>query len=292
MSKLFIEMSKHKISILKEDTFQEFIDTLYIIMHKHNYTPIKGKRDKGSDGFLNKKCVIAVYAPENYTLSKFKGKVAGDFDKYKKNFISKYPEWMFIYNGEITTEMHEAILEVNNKTLIKSQKHLLDEIDDLNWDDKKKLGEYLGIDEEYYTNDIIEEILDDMLKVKIDEEQQIEYSKPNYIEDKIKKNFPSSDVDAINSEYESLLPYFQSLKNLLTLYDDDKIRDLKSRVISDYTKYKGKADKKIIELTVEYSRKYKNDDTYKKYVRVIIIYFFEQCIIGEKVEEENDRSSS
>ena len=38
--------------------------------------------------------------------------------------------------------------------------------------------------------------------------------------------------------------------------------------------------------------RFKNDDTYKFYVRVALIYFFEQCLIGEKTGEEKNAAAA
>jgi hypothetical protein len=287
VSKLFNEIIEQKIRLLLENEFQKFIDYLFLIKYDTNFVPIKQKRDKGSDGFLNNDTVLALYSPETQSLPKFKKKIGDDYDKYTKNFAQQYKKWMVICNGEITTSMQEYAIGLKKDTIFTNIKGVVILIMSLSWTNKRKIAEFLDVDERYYANDILEDIISDLLNLPTTIKGGVRYTTPNYIEDKIQKNFPVSDVDAITEEYNTLLRYFSSLKSLLKpLSANGKLDTLKSRIVSDYSKFKGKPNIKLQAMTDEYSKKFPTDDEYHKYVRVIIVYCFEQCIIGEKVKGE------
>jgi len=290
MDKVLHNIIKNQILSLKNLQFNDFINQLYIIAYEGSrFTPIKQKQDKGCDGILDNEIVIAAYSPEKYETRKFKNKVTnskkdGDFDKYQINWKDKGYKWRFIYNGEITTESRNFILELEKEAEIIDINHILTFIDSLEWHKKRNIIEYLDIDGVYFINDILSEIIDDLIKgIKPDD---IIYKKVLYIEDKVRLNYSQDDVDMALDEYRECLECFPNLRSLLAAYNGENISALRSRIRNDYMKYHGNFKERLNYLTEEYIAKYKNDDIYKFYVRVVLIYYFEDCLIGKKTEDE------
>ncbi len=73
---------------LKETEFQKFTDVVLLKKFKTEFNPVKKKKDKGCDGIISNRKCVAVYAPENYTLAKFKKKTSDDYDGYEKNMMA------------------------------------------------------------------------------------------------------------------------------------------------------------------------------------------------------------
>ncbi len=63
---------------------------------------------------------------------------------------------------------------------------------------------------------------------------------------------------------------------------------IKWRVIEDYNKLSGNFKSRLNNLSDQYTKQYGNseDDGYRKYVKVILLYMFEQCLIGKKIDKE------
>lgn len=221
MDQLAYEMLKSKLMSLTGINYQYAIDTIYSIVYGSDFTSIKQKRDKGSDGFVFGNTSLAIYAPEKHTLSEFKKKTQSDFKKYDTNWKSLYPSWQVITNRETTGEM---ILQVNklyrNSELI-SVINICDLIRNQNWSKILRIFKSLGLAEQYLTYNIFSMIIDDLTS-SVD--TNIEYSSPTYIGDKVDLN-----IDDIYSreifieEYESLFSSFQILQNVLSEYDKTKV---------------------------------------------------------------------
>jgi hypothetical protein len=81
---------------------------------------------------------------------------------------------------------------------------------------------------------------------------------------------------------------FNTITNILSGYNDDEINTLKRRVINDYNKLSGNFKERLYNLTDQYTTAYGNikDDEYVKCVKSILLYMFEQCLIGRKTENE------
>jgi len=288
MIKVLDNAIKTQIKSLLGLEFNEFINKLYAIAYGSRFTPIKQKHDKGSDGILDNQISLSVYSPEKYSLNDFKRKVTnkdkeGDFDKYQINWKNKGYKWMFVYNGEITTEMRNFLVALEKDVEIIDINYILVFIDTLEWSKKRSIAEYLSIDEIYFVNDILSDIIDDLIKVK--DSSDIIHKKPSYIKDKIELNYSQEDVDTAINEYYECLGYFSKLEGVLPK-DNESISALHSKIRRDYLKYNGDFKTRLYHLTEEYSSKYKNDDVYKFYVGVVLIYYFEYCLIGKRTVDE------
>lgn len=284
MDSTFAHQIRTAIDKLKENNFQDFITEFLIKKYGHDFTPIKQKRDKGCDGIIWNRLVIAVYAPEKNNLTEFKRKIGEDYQKYKTNW-SAYPEWCVIYNGEFTASRVQFINGLEPDIQKWDINHIAESIHELQWVKIRDIAAYLGINEQYYINDVLKNVIDDLLKDSSVQSHQVEIrKKPPYIEDKIELNYDNSDVqDAIN-EYEVNIPFITELYLVLKTYSDDEISSLKSKVVNEYNKFSGDFKTRLNNLTDDLAERNGKDDVYKSYVRAVLIYFFEICLIGKKVE--------
>jgi len=124
---------------LTEGNFQDFLNKLLLKKYKNNFTPIKDKKDKGCDGIINGKKVVAAYAPEKHTLSGFKKKINGDFDLYKKNWSKSYPEWCVYYNEEFTAEAVTHLDGLDAKSGKCDLNHIIEDINSLAWGEQREI---------------------------------------------------------------------------------------------------------------------------------------------------------
>lgn len=292
MSQLIEHFLKQRILTLFDNDFQQFIEKLYLLKYNTNFTPIKQKRDKGCDGFINNdRIVIAVYGPEKRDLRRFKKKVGEDFEKYQEHWESKYPNWQVVYNNTFTASELQFIESLKPKTTKISVEHLLDIYRGLDWTNKRYISTYLNIDAQFFHNDILSSIIDDLIK-NSDHNTDAPQESPIYIEDKIGLNFESTEIEAAKDEYQDSLLFFGELKRLLFSYTDREQLALKSKIRIGYNKYSGSFAERLRYLTEQYSMQYADDDLYIFHVRILLLYFFEQCLIGQKTEfEQNDHSS-
>lgn len=300
MNRTTEEIFRLRIQSRKDTMFQSFIERLYVTCYGKNFVPIKQKRDKGCDGILNGKTIIAVYAPEKHSLKNFKTKILnetsgnlGDFNKYKKYWQEKYPGWQIVYNGEFTAEMVQFVHSLKNDVELLGLQHILELIRNQYWGHIRQLADYLDIEEEYLINDIFDEIIQDLLKGRRRTKKNIKYKPPKYIEEKIPLNFSGKDIETAKTDYREALKHFHNLNSILkNQYDDDDLDVLKNRVRDDIDKYSGTFKEKFNNLITEYSKKYTHDDEYKRFVKTLLIYLFEQCILGKKTEWEDKNDSS
>jgi hypothetical protein len=287
---------KHQIRVAidrrKENQFQRFVDELFIKKYSRSFIPVKQKHDKGCDGILNNNEILAAYAPANHTLKKFKKKIGEDHDSYVKNWKITHPKWCVVYNGEFTAEMIKFIDSLESDAGKIDIGQIVSMVERMNWANIRDLAEYLGIPDEYYINDIMQNVISDLLKNSKKSAKAITQEKPIYIEDKIELNYDSNDIENAKNEYSVFLPTLGKLKGVLKTYDDEEINALKVRVISEFGKLGGKFKVRLENLADNFAGKCKNDQQYLFYVKVILLYMFEICLIGKKVEAENGNSAA
>ncbi len=279
----------------KGTEFQSLIEKLYLICYGNKFTVIKQKRDRGADGILNGRTVIAVYAPEKPSLKAFKRKIKndapgreGDFDKYVKHWQQTHG-WQLVYNGEFTAEMEQFARSFEPNVELLGISHLLELIQRQPWGRIRELAVYLGIEESYIVYNIFDKIVQDLLMGHPTVEGTIEYSSPVYIQEKIPLNFSGEYVEKIKDEYRDSLKYFHQLKTIMKEYSDDDLRTLKCKVNLDIEKYQGAFKDRFVHLTLQYAEAARHDDLYKHFVRTLLIYLFEQCLLGKKTEEEKEK---
>lgn len=287
MASILTGFVRAKVGQLCGNDFQEFVVELYLLRYGTNFHPIKPKRDKGCDGILKEEgCVLAVYGPEKRDLPKFRRKAREDYTEYQLHWQAQYPLWRFIYNDELTAEEHRVLTDLDPQVQPVGIPHIIHEYESLTWSEKRRLASYLGIDLRLFHNDILSEILNDLIA---DAKPALgaPYGKPTYIEDKIKLNYSESDVASATDQYRECLQYFPTLRILLAGYQDRDLSALRSRIRRDYDALGGPFTNRFRALTARYSEASPQDDTYWFFVEVVLVYFFEVCLIGDKTEDEN-----
>jgi len=276
--------------------FEDFIDELYLLKYgADDYVPIRRGKDKGNDGtIISERKILACYAPEKYSKTSFERKVLGntsekgDFPKYIENWKTEFGNWEMLVNHEVSPDQLKIIDDLDGDTSIKGITQLITIIEnDLPKSKVRKLAVYLGISD-YFKQDYIREILDDLLSKPSGIDNPIEYLRPMYIGDKIKLNFKEEELDNIDSEFDVVFDDFNIIAGILKGYIDDENKTIKWRIINDFGKLSGSFKEKLDSLTDSYTREYANidDDEYKRYVKTVLLYMFEQCFIGKKTNEE------
>jgi hypothetical protein len=277
----------------KDSAFQDIVDIIYSKRFGSGFISVKQKRDKGCDGIVDNKRVLAAYAPEKPKLKDFKKKTDDDFGKYQKNWQSNHPDWECVYNGEFTAQMIQHLNQLKQDCLKTDINRLLDMIGELPHFKRRELAIELSINEQFIVNDVLKAVIEDLFKLS---EQSIEgspsHESPPYIEDKIRLNYNKEDVEDALREYVHVVEFFGALKDILKSYLDFEIGTLKTKLINSYGKLSGNFKDRLQTLTEHFSERNKNDDYYTFFVRVVLIYFFEICVIGQRPESENDYSTS
>jgi len=273
---------KQAISNLEGNNFQNFCNELFMKKYGDNFVSVKNKKDQGADGILENESIIAIYSPEKENLKAFRKKVKEDYEKYEKNWKKSHPKWIFIYNRELTSERIKYIKNLNSKTIILDISKILDLIDSLTYIKLKSLAEVLAINTDLIIYDVIKNVVDDLIKIckDLDKSQKSKISPPKLL-DKIQKNYEVEKVESIKKEYEEIIPEIQKLQNILKEYDDNEISALINKVQRSFGNLSGPCSLRIKNLVEYLSNNHIRDDLYIFYVRVIVFYLFERCIIGE-----------
>lgn len=277
--------------------FEEFIDELLLLKYGvDNYTPIRRIKDKGNDGtILSEQKILACYAPRKYSKADFETKVLGaknkegDFEKYQKNWKTEFLNWEIYVNHEVAPEQLTLIQGLDGNTSIKGIDQILIIIDDLASNKKRKLASYLGI-EDFFIQDYIQDIINDLLNATGIEDNILHFDRKTLVppQKKIELNFEQEDWDGMNSEMLLVMEEFNTIASILSGYEVDEINTLKRRIINDYNKLSGNFKERLYSLTEQYTREYGNlkDDEYGKCVKSLLLYMFEQCLIGKKTDNE------
>jgi len=287
MDSILETLFKAALEVRKDTSFQDVVDTIYSKRFGSGFTSLKQKRDQGCDGIVDNKRILAVYAPEKPNLRDFKKKADEDFGKYKDNWETNYPEWEFVYNGEYTALMIQHLDSLKGDCLKTDINRLLGLIGEMPHFKRRELATELSINEQFIINDVLKAVIEDLFKLS---EQCVEGSKPHesppYIEDKIRLNYDEKDVEDALKEYECVVEHFGELKDVVRSYQDFEVGALKTKLIDCYGKLSGSFKERLDALTEQFSERNKNDDYYQFFVRVVLIYFFEICVIGDRPESE------
>lgn len=271
--------------------FQDFVTQLFLLRYgATGFIPPRKVKDKTCDGIITgERRIVACYAPEKANNSAFLSKIESDFEGYRRNWEIEYPNWMFVTNQKLSPDWIKKVDQLKKGTPIIGIENLAAIIEGLEGFKRRKLGKYLGVNDEYFTRDYLKEILDDLLKGTDYNDMHAEYSKAAYIGEKIELNFKMGDIDAAKEEYEAVFEYFSQIEAILKGYENDgDIDKVKVRILRDYNDLKGSFKERLSKLTDRYLEKYsnKNDDDYHLCIRAILIYHFEQCLIGRKTGAE------
>ena len=278
-----------QITSLSGFDFQDFVSELFLLkLGDKDFIPPRKVKDKGCDGIIHsERRVLACYAPENYNSTTFLTKINSDFESYRKYWEKEYPNWMFITNQDVSPEQIIKINELKKETPLIGIKNIIAIIENLDSSKRRKLGRYLRIDQEYFARDYLREILEDLLRDTDISDRSVLYSKPTYVPDKIELNYEKIDVEGATQEYDIVSDYFIRIEEIIKGFEDKEIDKIKLKIINDFNMKKGSFKERLEQQTLQYLDKYSpGDDDYLFFIRAILIYHFEQCLIGEKTGAE------
>ncbi len=283
---------KIQIENLYKYDFQDFITKLFMLRYGvENYISPRDIKDKGADGIIiNKETIIACYGPEKINQKSYLNKIENDFKSYSDNWKLSYKNWMFVTNNDIPAWAIQKINSLKKDAKQIGIKNILQFIEELSSSNKRELGKYLNIQTELFAKDYLNEIIEDLIKDISFTDTNTEYKQQIYFSDKVKLNYVQEDIAGILQEYDIYLEngVFSEIKSLLFGYEDEDTNKLKIRVISDFNNKSGNFKSRLQQLSEKYLDKYssENDDEYLYYIRAVLIYLFEQCLIGTKTKEE------
>jgi hypothetical protein len=276
-------MFKQNITLLTEIDFNNFINLLFATIHNSNFIPLLQKHDEGSDGlFVNEKISISIYGPnqKNDNLTKFKKKVQDDYSNYSKNWKSNYPNWAFAFNNELTAERVIELQSHQTNVILYGIIQILNLIEQLTYISQRNLADYLGIPMEYIRNDIIKQVIDDILKIT-GEKSTMNSSLPPDLFKKIKKNYSPSEFKDIVKEHQDSYSYIEQTMKIIGTYEDREVAAMKSKILYKFQNIKGETFKERFNLLYESICENSNDDIYHYAARVLLLYLFEACYLGD-----------
>ena len=112
------------------------------------------------------------------------------------------------------------------------------------------------------------------------------YEKPAYIQDKIELNVSEENWDSFCDEYEESLALFPIVSNVVKSRPQSKVAAIRSKVRSTYLSLSGDFECRLAELVSVMAKDKVRDDYYAHNMRVVMLYFFEQCLYGKKPSSE------
>lgn len=287
MDNIVREALKTKIVGLKGTAFQDALDRIYSCIYGQcGYQRVKQKHDKGSDGIINGNVVLAAYAPEKYDLRDFKKKIKCDFCSYACNWEATHNSWQVVTNLESTANMIKFVDELKSGTKIICIEMLLQIISDQTWTVKIGIFRALDIPERFWSHDVIETVVEDLIKISERNVNFPLYERPAYIADKITLNVNEENHSAFIEEYEEYLPVFPIISSVVGSRTQESISAIRNKVRSTYISLSGSFEYRLSKLVEMMAQGKSQDDYYVYYMRIVMLYFFEQCLYGNKPSTE------
>lgn len=281
------EVLKTKIMGLKATAFQDALDRIYLCIYgESGFQRVKQKRDGGSDGIVNGEIVLAAYAPEKYNLNDFKKKIGADFNSYKANWEATHCKWQVVTNLESTAQMIKFVSGKKLGATIICIEGLLQKITDQTWTIKMAIFRSLDIPEQYLSNDVISTVIEDLIQASGQGDSFEPYKKPAYIQDKIELNVSKEHQASFVDEYEESLATFPLVSNVVKSRTQGSVAAIRSKIRSTYASLSGSFEQRLNELVKSMSQGKYRDDYYSHHMRVVMLYFFEQCLFGMKPDSE------
>jgi hypothetical protein len=292
MDKPLLNSFRIQIQSLYLFDFQNFITKLFMFRYgAENYIPPREIKDKGADGIIvDKNTIVACYGPIKIEKNRYLDKIEDDYKSYSDNWQTAYKNWMFVTNNNIPEWGINRINKLKKDSSQIGLENILQFVDELQSYQKRELGNYLNIEKDLFARDYLKEIIEDLIKESSFTDENIEYKKRIYFPDKVSLNFEQDDINNILQEYDSYIEngVFNEISSLLFGYEDEDFEKLKHRIIYDFNNKLGDFRSRLQQLTEKYLGKYssENDDDYLYYIRAVLIYLFEQCLIGNKTKGE------
>jgi hypothetical protein len=276
-----------------EDEFEDFIKDFYLILHgPEDFIPTRPKKDKGSDGnIVSKNVIIACYGPSVPTLKKFQKKVDEDYASYSTHWMEAYQNWYFIHNQVNSPDHIKHVQSKSSKANIFGLDQLESMFLDLPLFKQRKVGNILRIDEDLFSKNYFQKIIDDIAFEAEGNKGAIKYEQAIYIDDKIALNFSDSQIDEIKEQFEMSILLFPLIKEVLSEYDEsNNLSQIKTKVLTDIGLIDGDCFKKINMLSHNYVSHFNYSEDFGFYIKSLLLYLFEQCLFGMKTAYEKEKS--
>lgn len=286
MNKLLLMQFTQMVRSKTDNGFQDFVVFLFQVVHEDDFRVVKQKHDKGSDGIVNGDTVLAVYGPSDYSLAKFKKKVGDDYKSYARNWKDTHPHWIVVYNDELRANMIQFAEAKHSGADKIGLPELIAMIERLPWSKIQRVGDYLGIPTELLMNDLIGQVVDDLIRQNEIEQSIADRPKATYIEEKLALNYSSDEVSLATDQYFDCLVYFNSTEEILQAHTHFSLTSLRNRIRTDFNLQGGRFAERLRGLVALYTQARTNDDLYRFAVTILLVFFFEQCLIGRRTAEE------
>jgi hypothetical protein len=285
--------------------FENFISELNLIQHgSDGFQPTRERKDDGAEGLiLSSKTIIAAYGPDAFDEKKFKQKVDDDFDDFLKKWADKNPNWIMHYNNSLApiqlkiADNLKALATtqniVTNHISIKGIDQIMHMIEtEFSALQQRYVAKLLGVPNELIVFDHVRNIIDDLIQGTAIDKEVINYKLEVNIEEKIELNYTPEDKESAFEEYEELNTQgtLKKIWSILSTFQTEEINSLKLRIKRDFNNENGTFKYKLESLTNRYLHKYANeeDDYFHYYIRSLLVYCFEQCMIGRKTKNESN----
>lgn len=267
-------------------SFQDSVVTLLKFRYgTDQVVPLRRVKDKGADCFLLPEvCVVACFGCEKYDKAEALRKIKDDYASYCENWKETHPNWKFVVNHSVSPDEFSAVSGKGGTILgLDDLVFIIGELTSGSM--RSYLINHLNVEPLFLARDSVKDILDGILHY---DESNGPLASTNYIKspdlaEKIKVNFLQEEWQAACDEFEDLMPHFNLVSAIYKSYGDDEINIIKQRILLDFSNVRGNSFKeKINALTTDYKLKYAHDgdDEYGLYIRCVILYLFEQCLIG------------
>lgn len=271
--------------------FQNLIAELFELYYKPNdFIAIRDTKDDGCDGIIkSENKIIACYGPESYYFPDFKKKANSDFKKYEQYWKRKYSNWEMVVNHELSPDEMHHIDSLGINVSIIGLKQIITIIEHgLTSGQRRALAKKLNIDNDFMAKDYIKELLDALLISDTVIKKNMDYKQPMYIEDKIRLNYDENDIEEAKEDYYLSLNDFPKIRDILSTYEETSIASIKIRIRTDFSLLPNSSFKTRINLLAkQYHEKISSlDDDCLRFSKSLILYCFEQCIIGKRTDTE------
>lgn len=287
--------------------FEAFVNEMLLIHYgNEHFQPTRERSDGGAEGVILKtRTVVAAYAPDSFDEKKFLNKVNGDFDGYLTNWVSDNPNWCMYYNSALAPaqiQISSSLLDEAKKRSLNVDSAIIKGIDqimhfiecDMTSIQQRTLAHYLGVPKELLIFDHIRSLIDDLIRGGNIESENVQYKVEIDISEKIKLNYTDEDAKVAEEEYTdlTLTGTLKKIWGIISTYDTEQINSLKLKIKREFNEIPGDFKSKTTALTQKYMDKYTSgqDDDFEYYTRALLVYCFEQCMIGAKTLQEKEDS--
>jgi hypothetical protein len=295
MNPLLSRSFKIAIEGTTESEFQRFVTQVFLKRHgSEGFLVTREHKDRGCDGIVvGERSVVAVYGPVKYERKAFEKKASDDFSKYQKHWENEYPVYKYVCNHDWAPEQVSFFDKRKPSTIRIGSTQLIDLVDELDSYHRISLAKLLRLAPEVIAQDFLREVLDDLLRKAAPSDEAITFKGQTEMREKLLLNVEFHDVEPMLEEYVEVAQYFPQVRRSLSGYSTFDMDAIKNKIRVMYNGVSGDAKLRLERLTDQLSERYGDgDDGIRLLVRTLLIYHFEQCIIGRKRSGENAVTSS